>query len=161
MVKSLAVLGFSVRGVLDDATLLQEHRNLDVVELWSGVAAIVTAARARGLRACPYDRNRIPGVTDDPHHPLTEDITCKAGLTAALRLVLRLRSAGTRSLKHLEFCIWVLGSFSQGVALPTYCSCSFIPPAFPPCPPNLALPAGLEVFCGWRQFVPASDGSTW
>jgi len=49
--------------VLQSADFASLQRDLDVVELWSGVESIVTAARKKGLQAEPFDKNRVPGVT--------------------------------------------------------------------------------------------------
>ena len=49
--------------VLQDSQFSWLERDLDVVELWSGVAAIVAAARKQGKQAEPFDKNRVPGVT--------------------------------------------------------------------------------------------------
>ena len=49
--------------VLQNAEFANIQRDLDVVELWSGVESIVTAARNKGLKAEPFDKNRKPGVT--------------------------------------------------------------------------------------------------
>jgi hypothetical protein len=45
-------------------------RDLDVVELWSGVQSIVNAAIKMSLNAKPYDILREPGKTE-----FSEDIT--------------------------------------------------------------------------------------
>jgi hypothetical protein len=49
--------------VLQDSQLSGLERDLDAVELWSGVASIVAAARKQGKQAEPFDKNRVPGVT--------------------------------------------------------------------------------------------------
>jgi hypothetical protein len=51
------------------------ERDLDVVELWSGVGSIYKAAVRKNLRAKPFDIGREPGVTDR-----TEDITSPTGV---------------------------------------------------------------------------------
>ena len=58
---TLLIFGLTVASVLDSAS---EQRDLDVVELWSGVESIVSAARAAGFTAMPFDKFRIEGVTD-------------------------------------------------------------------------------------------------
>ena len=88
---SLLIFGLTVSSVLDNAS---EERDLDVVELWSGVEAIVSAARVAGFRAEPFDKFRIPGVTDTADPDITEDILLEAGFRKALSLVLRLRPGG-------------------------------------------------------------------
>ena len=57
---SLLMFNLTVSSVLDMAS---DQRDLDVVEWWSGVAAIVAAARAAGFTAMPFDRFRIKGQT--------------------------------------------------------------------------------------------------
>jgi len=88
---SLLIFGLTVASVLDSAC---EQRDLDVVELWSGVEAIVSAAKAAGLTAMPFDKFRISGVTDTDNPDATEDILLEAGFRRALSLVLRLRPGG-------------------------------------------------------------------
>ena len=61
---------FTVDKVLSDIAWTSMPRDLDVVELWSGVQSIVNAARKREYQAMPYDKGRIPGETD-----VREDIT--------------------------------------------------------------------------------------
>ena len=88
---SLIIFGLTVSSVLDNAS---QQTDLDVVELWSGVEAIVFAARAAGFTAMPFDKFRIPGVTDTDDPNATEDILLEAGFLRALNLVLRLRPGG-------------------------------------------------------------------
>ena len=84
---------FTVSSVLADRQLAPAKRDLDVAELWSGVASTVAAARLLGLSAAPFDKFRLPGVTN-VGGPGAEDITTKAGFLKALALVLRLRPGG-------------------------------------------------------------------
>ena len=88
---TLLIFGLTVASVLDSAS---EQRDLDVVELWSGVESIVSAARAAGFTAMPFDKFRIEGVTDTDDPETTEDILLEAGFRRALSLVLRLRPGG-------------------------------------------------------------------
>ena len=88
---SLIIFGLTVAAVLDDAS---EERNLDVIELWSGVGAIVSAAIAAGRAAQGFDKYRIPGVTDTTDPNTTEDILLEAGFRKALELVMRVRVGG-------------------------------------------------------------------
>ena len=85
------MFGLTVSSVLDSAS---EQRDLDVVELWSGSEAIVSAAQASGFTAMPFDKFRIRGVTDSDDPDTTEDILLAAGFRRALSLVLRLRPGG-------------------------------------------------------------------
>lgn len=88
---TLKVFGLSVSQVLESAP---DGRDLDVVELWSGVGSIVSAAKAAGLAAAPFDKHRDHGVTDTADPSTTEDILLEAGFLRALGLVLRLRLGG-------------------------------------------------------------------
>jgi hypothetical protein len=60
--------------VLADAEMANLPRDLDVVELWSGVQSIVNAALKLEKKAVPFDIARIPGQTT-----FSEDI-CSWGL---------------------------------------------------------------------------------
>ena len=88
---SLLIFGLTVSSVLNSAS---DQRDLDVVELWSGVAAIVSAARAAGFTAMPFDKFRIKGATDTDDPDTTEDILLEAGFRRALNLVLRVCAGG-------------------------------------------------------------------
>ena len=88
---SLLIFGLTVSSVLDSAS---DQRDLDVVELWSGVEAIVSAARAAGFTAMPFDKFRIEGATDTDDPDTTEDILLEAGFRRALNLVLRVCAGG-------------------------------------------------------------------
>ena len=67
----------------------QGPHDLDVVELFSGVESIVRAGRRQGLSCMPYDKYRLPGITD-----ISEDLTTQQGFLHAVRLVCRLRPGG-------------------------------------------------------------------
>ena len=88
---TLLIFGMTLSSVLDTVS---DQRDLDVVELWSGVESIVSAAKAAGFNAMPFDKFRIPGVTDTHDPNDTEDILLEAGFRKALSLVLRLRTGG-------------------------------------------------------------------
>ena len=88
---TLVIFGITVSQVLDTAL---EERDLDVVELWSGVGAITSAAENAGFIAKPFDKFRRPGVTDIENPSTTEDILLEAGFRRALGLVLRVRAGG-------------------------------------------------------------------
>jgi hypothetical protein len=81
---TLHLFGFTVTAVLEKAEEWVEARDLDVVELWSGVEAITRAAINKRFRARAFDVIHSP----------TEDITTEAGFNLALRYVLRLRPSG-------------------------------------------------------------------
>ncbi len=68
-------------------------RDLDVVELWSGVGSIACAGRAHGNQCQEFDLERLPGVTDI-QGPGQEDITTPLGFRKALELTQRLREGG-------------------------------------------------------------------
>ena len=88
---SLLIFSLTVSSVLNRAS---DQRDLDVVELWSGVAAIVAAAKAAGFTAMPFDKFRIKGATDTDDPDTTEDILLEAGFRRALNLVLHVRPGG-------------------------------------------------------------------
>ena len=85
----IVLWGFTVASVLSDPEFASLPRDLDVVELWSGVHSLGLACRARGLRAQPFDKKRSDGVTG-----VSEDILTRDGFLNALRLVMRLIIGG-------------------------------------------------------------------
>ena len=85
------MFGITVSSVLDSAS---GQRDLDVVELWSGVEAVVSVAKADGSTAMPFDKFRTPGVTDTDDPDTTEDMLLEVGFRRALSLVLQLRPGG-------------------------------------------------------------------
>lgn len=85
----IVVFGLTLQAALSQF----KERDLDVVELWSGVGAIAGSAVDSGFKACCFDLHRVPGVTDCPG-PEQEDITTKQGFEAALALVLGIRPGG-------------------------------------------------------------------
>jgi len=89
----LAVFGRTVRDVLEDPRVIDSPRDVDVVELWSGVGSVVKAAQEKGYQALPFDIGRCPGVTD-VDGPFTEDIMTLRGFEKALGYVTRLRRSG-------------------------------------------------------------------
>ena len=90
---ALVLFGFTVLDVLRSNTLTSLPRDLDALELWSGQAAFTDAAINMGLKAEPFDKNRIPGKTDRPGRDC-EDILRKDGFMKALKLVMRLKPRG-------------------------------------------------------------------
>ena len=84
----LAIWGFTVASVLSDPAFTNLPRNLDAVELWSGVHSIGPPCRECGLRALPFDKCR-QGVSGD-----SEDILTRNGFLNALQLVMRLVVGG-------------------------------------------------------------------
>ena len=79
--------------VLNSVLWTTRPRDLDVVELWSGVESVVKEAQERGYYAKPFDLNRIPGSTDVPGRT-SEDILTREGFERALDLVVRVREGG-------------------------------------------------------------------
>ena len=69
---------------------IQQQRDLDVAEIFSGRGAVARAARRVGLKAAEYDIIRLPGITDSGDPATTEDILTKAGFLRACTLVGRL-----------------------------------------------------------------------
>ena len=68
---SICILGIIIASALASAPSV---RDLDVAELWSGVASIAGAADRKGYKAVALDLHRVPGVTDVPDEGC-EDIT--------------------------------------------------------------------------------------
>ena len=83
--RTLTIHGWTIDRVLLDQRWAEQPRDLDVVELESGVEAVTRAARARGHRAQPYDIKR---------DPVLEDILQERGFLYAVTLVMRLRAGG-------------------------------------------------------------------
>ena len=93
LVNTFAVFGFTVALILDSPGA-KVDRDLDVAELFSGVGSIHRAATEHGFKSDAFDKFRVPGVTDEAHGDLTEDITQMNGFLRALNLVMRLRPGG-------------------------------------------------------------------
>ena len=56
-------MGITIAAALAMAPTLCD---LQVVELWSGMAAIVTVDKKHNYNTAMFDLNQIPGVTDTP-----------------------------------------------------------------------------------------------
>ena len=82
----ITIMGITIAAALATAPTL---RDLQVVELWSGVGSIVAAAEKHNYNTAAFDLNRVPGVTDVPGSHC-EDITTSEGFKKAISLVLRL-----------------------------------------------------------------------
>ena len=80
----LAVFGVTLASVLTDPQWHSHARDLEVVEVFTTAPSVVSAARAAGCSAEPYDI-LVPGCAS----ALTKD-----GFQQILRLVLRLRVGG-------------------------------------------------------------------
>ena len=76
MAWGVAIFGITIKAALDCPCL---QRDLDVVELWSGVGSIVAAAQTRGFAAKPSDKHRKSGVTDTANPLTTGDMVIEAG----------------------------------------------------------------------------------
>ncbi len=71
--RSLTVHGHTLSSVLE-LPAAHQPRTLDVFEVWSGVGSIATAAREAGCTARAFDKDRIPGDTDDSLSACSEEI---------------------------------------------------------------------------------------
>lgn len=80
----LSIHGLTVPDVLTSAVWQPARRDLDVVEVWSGCASVVQAARRQGMRAEPFDLVNSP----------EQDILTAEGFAAAVRLAMRIRPGG-------------------------------------------------------------------
>ena len=80
----LVIHGLTLPAVLTSAAWQPARRDLDVVEVWSGCASIVQAARRQGLRAEPFDLVNGPA----------QNILTAEGFAAAVRLAMRIRPGG-------------------------------------------------------------------
>jgi hypothetical protein len=60
----MIIFGFSVQDVMQDSGLWNIDRDLDVVDLFCGKAAIHRAVAAQGFTSVPFDKFRIRGITD-------------------------------------------------------------------------------------------------
>ena len=68
---ALIIFGFSVQDVMQDSGLWNIDRDLDVVDLFCGKAAIHRAAAAQGFTSVPLDKFRIRGNTDTGDNHIT------------------------------------------------------------------------------------------
>ena len=72
---SLLIFGeYSVNTVLENQHFTSLVRDLDAVELWSGVGTVVAACAQHGLHALPFDKDRVRGESETE-----EDITSRTG----------------------------------------------------------------------------------
>jgi hypothetical protein len=90
----LRIFDLTVDAVLSSPAWTQVPRDLACIEVFSGVGSVTSAALALGFAASSYDKNRVPGTTDSPQSPHSEDITTDVGFKNAVRLVMRLRVGG-------------------------------------------------------------------
>ena len=89
---ALVAMGWTLERALQDPAAAAP-RNLDVVELWSGVGAVAGAAARCGMRVKTFDRDRMPGVADR-RSAESENILAPAGFYRALSYVLALVPGG-------------------------------------------------------------------
>ena len=88
------VFDLTVAACLLDPVHLNCPRDLDVVEIFAGVASIVGAAKEAGYQAIAFDKSRVLGLTDSLSSKASEDVSCKHGFLHAVSLVMRLRVGG-------------------------------------------------------------------
>ena len=79
------VFGYTVKDVLVDKRWCRLPRNLDVVEMEAGIAAVTKGARMGGHRAEPYDKKI---------DPVRQNLLTQVGFEYALELTFRLRPGG-------------------------------------------------------------------
>ena len=89
---TLVTMGWTLERALQDPAAAAP-RNLDVVELWSGVGAVARAAARRAMHTKTFDRARVPGTTDG-RGAASENILAPAGFYKALSYVLALAPGG-------------------------------------------------------------------
>ena len=77
---ALQVFALSVAACLTYPAWLHCRRDLDVVEIFAGVASIVGAAMEAGYQSMAFDKSRVPGLTDSQSSKASEDVTCEHGL---------------------------------------------------------------------------------
>lgn len=80
----VAVFGLTVADVLSDASWEASSRNLDVLEVFSGVGSVQQAAASQGMAAACFDRI----------HGAGQDLLTVNGFKNALQLCMRLRTGG-------------------------------------------------------------------
>ena len=88
MACTVVLFGLSVNSILSCGDWVGVQRDLDVVEMFAGVASVTKAARGLGLTAEPYDILRSP----------QEDITTAGGFRTAVKLAMRLKAKGLLTL---------------------------------------------------------------
>lgn len=88
-----SVFGYTLTSISEQGERNIKARDLDVVELWSGVGNVCGSAAKTGFSSKGFDRDRVPGVTDGITAE-SENILTRAGFENALSLVLRVRPGG-------------------------------------------------------------------
>jgi hypothetical protein len=69
-------------------------RDLQAAEVFSGVGEVWGNAAKRQLPAAGFDKDRLPGESDDPASRLCEDLCTATGFNNAMKLVARLVEGG-------------------------------------------------------------------
>ena len=90
----ISLFGFTALSLLADPRFASSPRDLDIVELFSGVGSIAQAAQRLGFAAQAFDKGRCPPNSNSPLSPACEDLTVPAGFFNAAALVVRLRVGG-------------------------------------------------------------------
>ena len=91
---SIVVFGIhTIQSVISDPVLQSLPRDLDLVELWSGVGSFVAAGLALECAAAAFYLRWNPGVTD-ADGPGSEVLSTQAGFINACRLIMRVRPRG-------------------------------------------------------------------
>ena len=88
------VFGYTIAFILASPLFTALPRDLDIVEICSGVGAITQAGWDAELNAAPFDKFRINGITNIIGSPHNEDLTTEPGFLNAVKLVMRLRVGG-------------------------------------------------------------------
>ena len=89
----LSYHGFTVENILADPQFQTLDRDLDVIEIFAGVASIHRAAEKAGFASAAFDILRVPGQSDCTGEE-SEDFSCKQGFVNAIKLVMRLKQNG-------------------------------------------------------------------
>ena len=80
----LVVFGLTLAAVMQTPGWEPAVRDLDALELFAGVGAIMKAAHCSSFSAEAFEIHRIPGISDSRQHPRSEDLTCEAGFRNAV-----------------------------------------------------------------------------
>ena len=85
--------GFTVENILADPQFQTLDCDLDIIEIFAGVASIHRAAEKAGCASAAFDILRVPGQSDCTGEE-SEDFSCKQGFVNAIKLVMRLKQNG-------------------------------------------------------------------
>ena len=89
----LSYHGFTVENILVNPQFQNLDRDLDVIEIFAGVASVHRAAEKAGCASAAFDILRVPGKSDCTGEE-SEDFSCKQGFVNAIKLVMRLKQNG-------------------------------------------------------------------